>query len=174
MRRSLPGILLALCVLSVQPLIGAEVIDVQAFADPSDAVRYRGLLDELRCPKCLNTNLSGSDSPIAADLRNLVAERIRAGDNDAAIREFLQQRYGDFILYRPPVNARTLVLWVAPIFMLLLGLVAVWLLVRGRRQRDDVVLDDAERAAAERLLALPGGLPTVAADHDGRGPAARQ
>ena len=83
--------------------------------------RYKALIDEFRCPKCLNTNLSGSDAPIALDLRRSVYRLVRDGHTDQYIRDFLQQRYGDFVLYKPPFSGRTAFIWLIPIGLLLLG-----------------------------------------------------
>lgn len=142
--------MLALLVL-LAPLAGA-VIDVQQFDTPRQEARYEALIDELRCPKCLNTNLSGSDSPIAADLRRSVAEMIREGRSDQQIRDYLVERYGDFILYRPRLTAATFLLWFGPGLLLLIGFVVIWVMVRRQLRRLDetgLSADEAERL--ERL-----------------------
>ncbi|MEC8060686.1 MAG: cytochrome c-type biogenesis protein, partial [Pseudomonadota bacterium] len=81
---------------------GASTVDVLAFESEQQQRRYKALIDEFRCPKCLNTNLSGSDAPIAQDLRRSVYRLVQEGRSDQQIRDFLQQRYGDFVLYKPP------------------------------------------------------------------------
>ena len=86
------------------------------------------MIDEFRCPKCLNTNLSGSDAPIAKDLRGTVHRLIVEEDySDQEIRDFLQARYGDFVLYNPPFKPGTWLLWLAPVVFSVLGL---WVLIR--------------------------------------------
>ncbi|HSG91346.1 MAG TPA: cytochrome c-type biogenesis protein [Pseudomonadales bacterium] len=141
-------------------------IDVHEFASAAEEARFKGLVDELRCPKCLNTNLSGSDSPIAADLRNAVARMVQEGRSDQEIRDYLVERYGDFILYRPRLTARTFLLWFGPGLLLLVGLGIIVLMVRRQLRRGDTTaLDDDEQARLERLRArgaLPDGPDTHA------------
>jgi len=133
-------------------------IDTYAFETPAEEARYKALIDELRCPKCLNTNLSGSDSPISADLRRTVATMVQAGKGDEEIREYLLARYGDFILYRPRVMPATYVLWFGPalLFLLALGFVAR-LVLRQRQAEAPAPLSPEEQAALERLSRAAGG-----------------
>lgn len=127
-------------------------IDIQAFESEAQEARYKALIDELRCPKCLNTNLSGSDSPIASDLRQTVARMVREGRSEDEIRDYLLSRYGDFILYRPRLTTGTLLLWFGPGALLVLGLGVIVVMVRRQLRRvDDETLSDDE---AERLAAL--------------------
>ncbi len=127
----------------------AAPVDTYTFSDPGQEARYRGLIDEFRCPKCLNTNLSGSDAPIAKDLRRTVYRLLTVeGYEDAEIRSYLQERYGDFVLYDPPFKPATWVLWLAPLgFVLIGGLV----LMRVLRQGAAEPLSDSE---TERLNAI--------------------
>lgn len=115
-------------------LLGANAwaaIDVYEFESPVQEQRYRALIDELRCPKCQNQNLSGSDAEVAKDLRHRTWLLMQEGRTDSEIREYLVERYGDFITYRPPVRAGTILLWFGP--FLLLVVVAAVLLWRVRR-----------------------------------------
>lgn len=105
---------------------GAGAIDLEAPSDPALEARYRDLLGELRCMKCQNQSLSDSPAPLARDLRRLVRERLRAGDGDGEIKSHLADRYGDFILYRPPLAARTWILWFGPGLLLALA-AAIWI-----------------------------------------------
>lgn len=123
-------------------------IDAFEFENAAEAARYHALLDELRCPKCLNTNLSGSDAPIAADLRALVYRRVRAGDSDEAIRAHLQERYGDFVLYDPPVRADTIALWAVPVALLVIGLVVIARMTRAGSPKAALGGDEVERLTA--------------------------
>ena len=116
------------------------------------ALPIYALIDELRCPKCLNTNLSGSDSPISADLRRTVARMVREGRSDEEIRSYLLERYGDFILYRPRVTPATWLLWFGPAVLLLVGAVVIVLMVR--RQRRAAGAADLSPEEAERLARL--------------------
>lgn len=102
-------------------------IDVYEFETPEQEQRYRHLIDELRCPKCQNQNLSGSDAAVAQDLKDRAYTLMREGRSDAEIRAYLVERYGDFITYRPPFRAGTLLLWLGPLLLLLLvAAVLVW------------------------------------------------
>lgn len=127
-------------------------IDVYEFSSPADEARFQALSAELRCPKCLNTNLSGSDSPIAADLRRTVARMVREGYSDQEIRDYLLERYGDFILYRPRLTAQTLLLWFGPALLLAIGALVVFRVARSARDEDGPVeLDDVDRARLDAL-----------------------
>jgi cytochrome c-type biogenesis protein CcmH len=109
----------------------AGPVDIYAFDSPAEEQRFRQLIAELRCPKCLNTNLAGSDAPIAADLRRTVYRLIREERmSDAEILAFLQERYGDFVLYNPPVRPDTWILWFAPVGFLLIGILVLWRVLR--------------------------------------------
>lgn len=105
---------------------GASPVQAEQFEGPEMSARYQALIAEFRCPKCLNTNLKGSDSPIAVDLRRAVARLLREGNSDQQVRDYLQQRYGDFVLYDPPFKPATYVLWLGPLVFLLLALLVVW------------------------------------------------
>ena len=142
-------ILLLLALLAVS---AHAAIDVYEFSSPEEEVRFQALSAELRCPKCLNTNLSGSDSPIAADLRRTVARMVREGYSDQEIRDYLLDRYGDFILYRPRLTAQTLLLWFGPALLLAFGAFVVFRIARAAREEDrPIELDDADRARLEAL-----------------------
>jgi cytochrome c-type biogenesis protein CcmH len=128
-------------------LPGLAAIDTYEFPDDESRQRYQVLVDELRCPQCLNTNLAGSDSMIAKDLRREIHRLVLEGMSDEEIREFMYQRYGDFILYRPRVKAGTLLLWFGPVLVLAL---AIWVFVRyvfskGRTESPELTLEDESR-----------------------------
>ena len=130
----------------------ASTVDVLAFESEQQQRRYKALIDEFRCPKCLNTNLSGSDAPIAQDLRRSVYRLVRDGHTDQHIRDFLQQRYGDFVLYKPPFSGRTAFIWLIPVGLLLLGMAVLFALQsRGRRQQA-VALSAAEIKRLNELI----------------------
>ncbi|NJN50603.1 MAG: cytochrome c-type biogenesis protein CcmH [Gammaproteobacteria bacterium] len=140
---------------------GQGAIDAYEFDTDADAKRYQALIAEFRCPKCLNTNLSGSDAPIAADLRRVVYGLVSDGMSDADIRTFLQERYGDFVLYDPPMRADTIALWAVPVALGALAVIVILLLVR-RRRTASAALDDDARAKLATLLAEeapPGSKP---------------
>ena len=141
-----------LCLLWSISQAGVSAIDAYEFSDLETQERYRNLVDELRCPQCLNTNLAGSDSMIAKDLRREIHRLIQAGESDDDIRQFMYERYGDFILYRPRVNQTTALLWFGPLLLLVLGL---WLLHRFifLRSKDTVVnLSDEDQSKLNDIL----------------------
>jgi len=103
--------------------------------DPALEVRARALSKELRCPVCQNESLDASQADIAKDLRRLVRERLVAGDTDEEVKAYLVARYGDFVLLRPPIKETTLLLWLGPAIIVVLGGVAVWRIARSNRKR---------------------------------------
>ena len=120
-------------------------------ADPVAARREVELASQLRCLVCQNQSIAESNAPLAADLRKQLREQIEAGRTDAQIVEYMTARYGDFVLYRPPLKASTVALWTGPFLLLAFG---VFLLVRRVRRRtpETAPLSDAERARATELL----------------------
>ena len=104
--------------------------DLVVFSDPSYAARYQSMILELRCPKCQNQNLADSNSPISQDLRAEVQRLLELGMTDGEIQQHLMARYSEFILYRPQVNKSTYLLWIAPIVILLIGIVIIFGLSR--------------------------------------------
>ena len=114
-------------------------------SEPQEA-RAQSLEREIRCVQCENEPIAQSTAEIAADMRTLVRERIAAGDSDEDIRGFFRQRYGDFVLFRPPFDARTWALWAAPLLLGGAGLVAV---LANRRRRtaasQDFAPEEGER-----------------------------
>ena len=130
----------------------ASTVDVLAFESEQQQRRYKSLIDEFRCPKCLNTNLSGSDAPIAQDLRRSVYRLVRDGHTDQHIRDFLQQRYGDFVLYKPPFSGRTAFIWLIPIGLLLLGMAVLFALQSRGRRHQAVALSAAEIKRLNELI----------------------
>jgi cytochrome c-type biogenesis protein CcmH len=104
-----------------------------ALADPAQEARAQTLEREIRCVQCQNEPIAQSTADIARDMRELVRERVAAGDSDAEIRSFFRTRYGDFVLFRPPFDSRTWMLWGAPLVLLAGGLAAVLASQRRRR-----------------------------------------
>ena len=132
-------------------LQAASTVEVHVFTDPVLEARYYGLIDELRCPKCQNTNLAGSDAPIAPDRRATVYRMlVDEGSSDDEIRDFLVDRYGDFVLYDPPFNPGTAALWLLPLLALGIGL---WRLRRFTVSASSVALTEEEQV---RLAAIAG------------------
>ncbi len=135
--------------------LSSAAIEVHEFKNEIDRQRYQSFIDEMRCPKCQNQNLSGSDSPIALDLRNELYLMIEEGKSDQQIVDFMVERYGEFILYRPRLSPATVLLWAAPVLLLVFGALFLWLLVRKRRrlaQEVEAGLSQQERARLDALL----------------------
>ncbi|MBK6727949.1 MAG: cytochrome c-type biogenesis protein CcmH [Xanthomonadales bacterium] len=110
----------------------AHAIDPLPFANEAEERRFQSLAQELRCLVCQNQNIADSDAGLARDLRKEVFEMMRAGKSDDEIKQFLTERYGDFVLYRPPFKATTLVLWVGPLLILVVGFaIARSMMLRG-------------------------------------------
>ncbi|MDY6982293.1 MAG: cytochrome c-type biogenesis protein [Pseudomonadota bacterium] len=148
MRRLLPFLLLLLA----PALFAAAPIEDVAFADAEEQARYDKLIAELRCPKCLNSNLAGSDAPIAASLRTAIREQIAEGRSDEEIIEFMTARYGDFVLYRPRLTAGTAALWFGPPVLLLLGFFVLRRMLVAARARHDENLSPEELQKLQTLL----------------------
>jgi len=99
---------------------------------PAQEARAQSLEMEIRCVECQNEPIAQSTADIAADMRELVRERIAAGDSDEQIRGFFRRRYGDFVLFRPPMDTRTWLLWASPALLALVGVLAVGASLRRR------------------------------------------
>ena len=133
-------LLLTLIVLGLsQPALAID--PGPAFEDPALQARYQRLISEIRCVTCQNMTIKDSNVFLAADLRREVRERIAAGYTDQQIFDFLTARYGDFVLYRTPFNARTWIIFVVPPLLLVMGAVIA---VRTVRRRAALPLDDIE------------------------------
>jgi cytochrome c-type biogenesis protein CcmH len=152
-RRCLVGLVLLLAL----PLAAEAVQPDEILADATLETRARALSTELRCMVCQNESIDDSHADLARDLRLLVRERLKAGDSDAAIRTYLVQRYGDFILLKPRFKLSTVLLWSAPVLVLLLGGGAIVLAMRRRTSPAPAGgLDEAERDRLQRLLGKDG------------------
>ncbi|WP_245929118.1 cytochrome c-type biogenesis protein [Agarilytica rhodophyticola] len=116
-------------------------VDVVEFDSPRDHERYQQLTYELRCPKCQNQNLIDSNSQISEDLRDEVVRLIKEGKTDSEIKEYMVSLYGDFILYKPPLQKNTIVLWAGPVLMLILGMCIFGVIIfkRSRMNEDDEI-----------------------------------
>jgi cytochrome c-type biogenesis protein CcmH len=139
--------LAALPALAVQP---DEIL-----SDPGLETRARHISAGLRCLVCQNQSIDDSDAPLARDLRLLVRERLKAGDSDAQVVQFVEDRYGEFVLLRPPFSARTLLLWLAPFLVLLtaIALAARSMLQRASAKSGAAPLSGAEEEKLRALLA---------------------
>ena len=121
------------------------VIETYEFSSPDLESRYKALSQELRCPKCQNQNIADSNAPISRDLRAIVHEQLEAGATDEEIIDFLVDRYGEFVRYRPGMDSNTLWLWSAPIILLVMA-VAVVVTQIGKDRDGQTISSNAERA----------------------------
>jgi len=134
-------------------------IEVHEFDNEVDRKRYQTFIDEMRCPKCQNQNLAGTNSPIAEDLRRELVFMIKDGKSDKEIVDFMVERYGEFILYRPRLSPATLLLWGAPVFLLVFGVILLLVIVRKRRRLDVAVDAGLSSVERERLASLLDSSP---------------
>lgn len=137
--------LLAVLALALLPVLGVAIDSEEDFEDPGLQTRFEALTDELRCLVCQNQTIADSNATLAQDLRREVREMMLAGKSDDEIRTFMTERYGDFVLYRPPFAPRTWLLWLAPGLLLLLG---AGVMVRIVTQRAALPIEDDEDDAA--------------------------
>ena len=139
-----------LCVLT-GPALAKEA--TPAAADPALERRVMTLSAELRCLVCQNQSLADSHADLAVDLRNQIRSQMQAGRSDAEIKSWLTERYGDFVLYRPPVKATTWLLWFGPFVLLVAGVAGLLVYVNRRRRRAAAPqLTSEEHVRAEALL----------------------
>jgi len=123
------------------PVLSSAIDTGQAFDDPELQARYEKIIDEVRCLKCQNQTIKDSNAFLAGDLRREIRRMLTEGKTDAEIFDFLVVRYGEFALYRPKMSGKTLILWLAPVFLLLIGGVVM---VRVLRERMSLPLDDQQ------------------------------
>lgn len=141
----------ALFLLSALPAFAVNPDEV--LADPALEARARALSAELRCMVCQNQSIDDSNAELARDLRLLVRERLKNGDSDEAVIDYVVSRYGEFVLLNPRVRGETLLLWGAPLVLFLAGATAMVLFVRRRGgQPTGTLLSEAEKAELERAL----------------------
>jgi len=121
--------------------------------DPALEARAREISRDLRCLVCQNQSIDDSDAPLARDLRLLLRQRLTAGDSNEQARQFLVDRYGDYVLLKPPLKTTTLVLWFGPLLLLLGGAAAAFAVYRQRRLKPAAdILSPEEKARLDRLL----------------------
>ncbi|HZF15159.1 MAG TPA: cytochrome c-type biogenesis protein [Steroidobacteraceae bacterium] len=146
MKSLLGALLLTVIVVDV-----ARAIDTEPpLPDPQQQARYEALIHELRCLQCRSQSLADSDVSLAADLRREVRGLIAQGKTDDEVKDFLTARYGDYVLFRPPLNARTWVVWFAPAILLLAGGLIAWRVVRHRSALVPGDADEVESAEDPR------------------------
>ena len=128
----------------------AESIEAKGFASPDQERRYFTLIEDIRCPVCQGQSISGSNSSLAKDLREQVRQMILSNKSNEEIYQFMVERYGDFVVFKPPINWKTYLLWFTPLIFLVFCIIS---LIRSTRVRNEIVTassGDVEKA--KRLL----------------------
>lgn len=129
------------------------VVDLYEFKNDELRERYNVLVAELRCPKCQNQNLAGSDSPIAKDLRRELHRMLQESQSNDEIKSYMVARYGDYVLYRPEVKSSTYLLWLGPFILLGLGAIGIYLVLNQPRPAPKVSGDfESDAAKLKQVL----------------------
>ena len=140
-------------ILIANSYLAVATILVYPFTDPVKEERFNTLIQELRCPKCQNNNIADSNAPLSVDLKDIVYEKINAGESDEEITFYLKQRYGDFISYRPPVKPSTWLIWYGPFVILLIGGFLIFRFVSSRQEDADFIPESNSTESSKDLLA---------------------
>jgi cytochrome c-type biogenesis protein CcmH len=138
--------------LTAAPLAARAGEAVPTENDPVAAARAVQLANELRCLVCQNQSIADSNAELAVDLRRQIREQIASGRSDREIVDFMVARYGDFVLYRPPLKLSTVLLWLGPLLLVAAGCVVLARQLRARRGAEPPRLTPAERSRAQRML----------------------
>ena len=160
--------LILYAILFSQTVLGVINGHLYTFEESSKTALFERLADELRCPKCQNQNLADSNSEVAEDLRRQLYEMVKDGHSESEIKDFMVDRYGNFVLYKPKVDETTWVLWYAPFVLLVIGLIVVMGIVLKQKKQFTAVnqsktnsdsgsdsnrtLSDEERKRLDNLL----------------------
>ena len=123
-----------------------------AAEDPRLEQRMMAIAAELRCLVCQGQSVANSEADLAKDMRNLMREKLREGQNERDIIEFMVARYGDFVLWRPPFKPTTLLLWLGPVLLVVAGLIALFYRLARERRAGEIEISEAEHARAALLL----------------------
>jgi cytochrome c-type biogenesis protein CcmH len=154
MRSRLCSVVMLAALAGLLPFAARAVQPDEILPDAAMELRAREISGGLRCLVCQNQSIDDSDAPLAKDLRVLVRERLKAGDSDQAVVDYVVARYGDFVLLKPPFRLSTLLLWLSPLFLLLGGVWYGWRAVQAKRPETDntAPLTEAEREKLDDIL----------------------
>ena len=153
MLKKLIIILVALMAIFLANQVNASPVDTFEFKDEVTKIRFQALSKELRCPKCQNQNLADSNSPIAADLRRELYHLLQQGKADSEIVDFMVDRYGEFVLYRPRMSSLTYILWFGPAVLIFIGIIVVIVIIRKKQTpKEKLALSDAQQNKLKDLL----------------------
>jgi len=148
--------MLCLAVLVTLSSAHAASLQTYTFDDPSKEALFRELISEIRCPKCQNQTIADSDAPLAKDLRDRTYLMVQEGATKQEVIDYMVARYGDFAYYRPPVQTSTLVLWLGPLVVIVVGAGVILWRVRSRTNTD-IGLSAEEQAQLAKLRATNTG-----------------
>lgn len=159
--------LIGLCIGLLLASMAQAAIEVFPFADDQQRDRFQHLTELLRCPKCQNQTIGGSNSPIAQDMREQLFTLLQQGHSDQEVIDYMKARFGDYVVYQPPMRQDTWVLWWLPPLSLLAGVIIILGLVwHKRRQSKGAVEADSSSHEAQRAARLQQVLDRYADDKD--------
>ncbi len=144
--------ILVLSVLLCWMPLGWAAVDAKQFDNPQQEKVYNDLISELRCLVCQNQNIADSNAALAGDLRRQVYEMIQQGKTRQEIVDYMLDRYGDYVLYRPPFRVKTGLLWIGPFLFLAIGIVVVVLYTKRRKNQQITELSAEQQQKIRRLL----------------------
>ncbi len=126
--------------------VSAQSIDAKKFSSKDQEQRYQTLIDEIRCPVCQGQSIAGSNASLALDLRKKVEQLIVSGKTDNEIHAYMVERYGDFVVFKPPVKKTTYILWLAPFVLLFVCLIILYRATKSRVEKASPEADELNRA----------------------------
>ncbi|MBT5766721.1 MAG: cytochrome c-type biogenesis protein CcmH [Kordiimonadaceae bacterium] len=127
-------------------------VDEKRLSDPAEEARAQEIMKQLRCLVCQNQSIVDSDAGLAKDIRIIVRERILAGDTDQQVLTFMTERYGDWVLLKPPFDGATIILWLSPLLLLGVGFIIIIRNQRNRKMATSAPLSDEEQKRIAQLL----------------------
>ena len=127
-------------------------VDEKRLSDPAEEVQAQEIMKQLRCLVCQNQSIVDSDAGLAKDIRIIVRERILAGDTDQQVLTFMTERYGDWVLLKPPFDGATIILWLSPLLLLGVGFIIIIRNQRNRKMATSAPLSDEEQKRIAQLL----------------------
>jgi cytochrome c-type biogenesis protein CcmH len=127
-------------------------VEYRQFNDRQQEQRYQKLINELRCLVCQNQTIADSNADLAKDLRRQVYEMLQQGKSQQEIIDFMTRRYGDFVLYNPPLKAKTMILWIGPAVFIIIGLIVLWIISRRKLTQSEISLSEQEEKRIRQLL----------------------
>ena len=134
------------------PLVCQSSIEAYSFEDPEKEARYKVLIDELSCLVCQNQNLAASNAELAQDMRRLTYDMVQRGATNEEVVTYMVDRYGDFVMYRPPFKSSTYLLWIGPFIILGIAILVLAMIIRRKGQEQTPVTSDADLQRVEHLL----------------------